>query len=185
MMRDFRTSAEQVPVIDFMDEAAPFLERVLNYGLSGLSVIPTALENGQISMAPDEREATMRMAGVLGDTFTIQCDRAIAIADQLPLVSEPGTELYRARAHQFLMTAVNETLRDIWEQMRMPEKEYLDVATVLQRLIDPFAQHGMLQPHLIMPNEVRDTLQQIPVPHGLFVRAYGQPISALDIRTAG
>jgi len=181
-MSGFRNSAEEVPVIDFMDESEPFLERVLNYGLSGLSVIPTALENGQISLPAEEHDATMRVAGILGDTFTIQCDRAISIADRLPLVSEPGTELYRARAHQFLMTAVNETLRDIWEQMRIPPSGFLDVATTLQRLIDPFAQHGMLQPHWIMPNEVRATLRQIPVPHGLFLRVYGQELSALDIR---
>jgi hypothetical protein len=181
-MSGFRSSAEEVPVIDFMDESQPFLERVLNYGLSGLSVIPTALENGQIGLPAEERDATMRVAGILGDTFTIQCDRAISIADRLPLVSEPGTELYRARAHQFLMTAVNETLRDIWQQMRMPPSGFLDVATTLQRLIDPFAQHGMLQPHWIMPDEVRATLRQIPVPHGLFLRVYGQELSTLDIR---
>lgn len=183
-MTSRRESAEDVPVIDFMDESQPFVERVLNYGLSGLSVLPTALEKGELTLAPDERDAMFHMAEVLGDTFTIQCDRAISIADQLPLVSAPGTELYRARAHQFLMTAVNETLRDIWEQMRLPEAQYLHVSTTLQNLLGPFSQHGMLQPHWIMFNEVRSTLSQIPVPHGLFLRVFGQELFAFDIRQA-
>lgn len=183
-MTPCRSSAEEVPVIDFLDESQPFVERVLNYGLSGLSVLPTALEKGELTLPPDERDAIFHTAEVLGDTFTIQCDRAIGIAERLPLVSEPDTELYRARAHQFLMTAVNETLRDIWEQMRLPEAEYLHVSTTLQNLLGPFAQHGMLQPHWIMFNEVRGTLQQIPVPHGLFLRVFGQDLTALDIRQA-
>lgn len=179
-----RSSAEDVPVIDFMNESEPFVDRVLNYGLSGLSVLPTALQSGELTLVPDERDATLHMAQVLGDTFTLQCDRAISIADRLPLVSDSGTELYRARAHQFLMTAVNETLRDIWEQMRLPEAQYVQVSTTLQGLLGPFSQHGMLQPHWILFHEVRGTLQQIPVPHGLFLRVFGQELCALDSRQA-
>lgn len=183
-MSPFKRSADEVPVIDFEDESQPLLERVLNYGLSGLSVVPSGIQDGSIPLSDDLRDGTLHMAGVLGDTFTIQCDKALSIADSLPLVSDPGTELYRARAHQFLMTAVNETLRDMWEQMRLPADAYLDTTTVLQGLLAPFAQHGMLQPHWIMFDEVRSTLSQIPVPHGLFIRVYGQPITGVDIRNA-
>ena len=182
MTRSFRSSAEEVDVIDFNDASHPILERTLNYGLSGLTVVPLEIERGQRSLPEDERGATLHMAQVMADMFTAQCDIAFGISDQIPLVSVPGVELYRQRAHQFVMTAVNEVLRDIWEQMRLPERAYMQAATVLQNIVEPFASHGMMQPHWIQFGEVRKTLQQVPVPSGLFVRTLGQPLVGVDRR---
>lgn len=182
MTKNFRFSAEEVELIDFNDESQPVLERTLNYGLSGLSVVPLEIENGERRLRPDERQATLHMSAVLADMFTAQCDIAFSIADQLPFVSMPEVELYRRRSHQFVMTAVNEVLRDIWEQMRLPESAYMKTASVLQNIVEPFANHGMLQPHWIQFGEVRRTLNQIPVPSGLFVRTLGQDLVGVDRR---
>lgn len=180
MSRPIRISADEVEVIDFNDESEPLLERVLNYGLSGLSVVPGEIENGRRSLSDDVADATLRLAQIHADMFTAQCDIAFEIADRLPIVSSPGVELYRQRAHQFVMTAVNEVLRDMWEQMRMPEDAYTRTLDLLQSVTEPFASHGMMQPHWIQHGEVRDTLAKIPVPNGLYVRTLGQPLVGVD-----
>ena len=180
MGRAIRLSAEDVEVIDFNDASKPLLERVLNYGLSGLSVVPLEIQNGERQMSDSMADATLRMAQIHADMFTAQCDIAFELAEQLPTVSMDGVEFYRQRAHQFVMTAVNEVLRDMWEQMRMPEGAYMQTMTTLQSIIEPFANHGMMQPHWIQFGEVRQTLQQIPVPSGLFVRTLGQKLVGVD-----
>lgn len=180
MSRPIRISADEVDVIDFNDESQPLLERVLNYGLSGLTVVPLEIQNGQRVLSDDQADATLRLAQIHADMFTAQCDIAFDIANRLPIVSSPGVELYRQRAHQFVMTAVNEILRDMWEQMRMPEAAYMQTTTILQNIIEPFASHGMLQPHWIQYGEVRQTLMEIPVPRGLYVRTLGQQLVGVD-----
>lgn len=182
MNKPYRQTADEVEVIDFNDESHPLLERTLNYGLSGLSVVPREILKGQRQLSEDERAATLRMAQVLCDMFTVQCEIAFEIADQLPIVTVDSVDLYRKRAHQFVMTAINEILRDVWEQLRLTEDEYLQTATVLQNIMEPFIVHGMLQPHWIQFGEVRQTLEQIQVPRGLFVRTLGQPLTGIDRR---
>ncbi len=180
MEREIRIAADEVEVIDFNDATQPLLERVLNYGLSGLTVVPLEIQNGERQMSESMASATLRMAQIHADMFTAQCDIAFELANQLPIVSVDGVELYRQRAHQFVMTAVNEVLRDMWEQMRMPEAAYMQTMTTLQSIIEPFANHGMMQPHWIQFGEVRQTLQEIPVPSGLYIRTLGQKLVGVD-----
>lgn len=103
MSRPIRISADEVDVIDFNDKSQPLLERVLNYGLSGLTVVPLEIQNGQRVLSDDQADATLRLAQIHADMFTAQCDIAFDIADRLPIISSPGVELYRQRAHQFVM----------------------------------------------------------------------------------
>lgn len=183
MTRPIRTAAE-VEVLDFTDASVPLLERTLNYGLTGLTVVPAQIDKGERRLSTEEADATLHLAEVLADMFTAQCDIAFDLADELPIVSDASVELYRKRAHQFAMTAVNEVLRDVWEQMRQPERAFIQTTTVLQNIVEPFANNGMLQPHWIQFGEVRQTLHQVPVPHGLFVRTLGQKLVGLDRRRA-
>lgn len=183
MKRPIR-SATEVEMRDFTDASVPLLERTLNFGLSGLAVVAAKIDRGDRRVPTEEADVTIHLAEVLADMFTAQCDIAFDIAGQLPAVSDPEVELYRKRAHQFAMTAVNEVLRDIWEQMRTPEQKYDHTMTVLQNIVEPFANTGMLQPHWIQFAEVRQTLQQVPVPYGLFVRTLGQKMVGLDRRQA-